>query len=230
MSLDFDKAITYRAESDLVESSTIRGLTGEKSIASFPSSEKARGLAITSLQVTSAWDALYKLLGKKHQIYFLTIAFDLSGEDFVILPPAEVPASAVYKVKAGETLTFTLGDGVPLFYPRVIMGGLIAYIIVVEADNKQKIGKVMKEVHKDLKEDGSLVDKVKQLITNPSATIVDEVLTIATAAMQPIATILENNGDDYIALFSGVYSATDESWEGKLTQSQNGATIVLKEL
>ncbi|MCA9923782.1 MAG: hypothetical protein KC421_15500 [Anaerolineales bacterium] len=230
MSLNFDQAIRVRTASNLVTSSTMKGFAGDKTVVRIPSSGKKRGLAIKSLQVTSAWDTLWKLIGKRHQIYFLTIAFDLSEEDFTILPPTEVPASAVYNVKAGEALSFTLGDGVPLFYPRIIEGGLIVYIIVVEADESTRhIGKVMKEVHEDLKKKDSLVDKVKQLITNPSATIVDEVLAVATGAMQPIATILESNNDDHLALFTGIYSATD-SWAGKLSQTQNGTTIVLTEL
>jgi hypothetical protein len=230
MSLDFNQAIQVRTASNLVTSSTMKGLAGDKTIVRIPSSDKKRGLAIKSLQVTSAWDKLWRLIGKSRQIYFLTIAFDLSGEDFIILPPTEVPASAVYKVKAGEILAFTLGDGAPVFYPRFIKGGLIVYVIVVEADeNTRHIGKVMKEVHEDLKRKDSLSDKVKQLITNPSTTIVDEILTVATAAMQPIATILENNNDDHLALFNGIYSATD-SWVGKLSQTQNGTTVVLTEI
>ncbi len=230
MSLNFDQAIKVSTTSNLVTTRTIKGLAGDKTVVTVPASEKKRGLAIESLQVTNAWDTLWNLIGKRHQIYFLTIAFDLSGKDFTILPPAVVPDSAVYKVKAGETMSFTLGDGVPVFYPQTIKGGLIVYILVVEAKRSTRhIGNVMKEVHNDLKADNSLVEKVKQLVTNPSATIVDQVLTVATAAMQPIATILENNNDDHLALFHGIYSATD-SWVGKLTQIQNGTTIVLSEL
>lgn len=115
MSLNFDQAIQVRTTSNLITSSTMKGLVGDKTVVKIRASNKKRGLAIKSLQVTSAWDKLWKLIGKRHQIYFLTIAFDLSGEDFIILPPTEIPAS-VYKVKAGETLSFTLGDGVPLFF------------------------------------------------------------------------------------------------------------------
>jgi hypothetical protein len=226
MSLNFDQAISVGRPSDLVE----RTRREDEKAPRIPKSGVQRGLTIKSLRITSRWDSLWSFLGRRQQIYFLTVAFDLSGDEPVILPPSTVSADAVYRVTPGDTIAFTLGDGAPLFPLREIHGGLVVYISVIEADKGVRhVGEVMTKVHEDLKKDGSLVDILQELIKNPTATIADEVLSAATAALQPIATILQNNGDDYIALFNGIYPAKGP-WAGKLEQTQNGATIVLGEL
>lgn len=91
------------------------------------------------------------------------------------------------------------------------------------------VGEVMAKVHEDLSREKSLTQLIKGFIGNPGKTVADEVLSAATAALQPIATILKNNGDDYEALFTGVFSAKGP-WDDRLTATQNGATIELGEL
>ena len=116
-----------------------------------------------------------------------------------------MPEGAVYKVRHGEAIEFTLGAGAPLFPPRGAHRGLIVYITVCEADEGVRhIGEVMQSVHAELTREDSVVGIVKSLIANPSKVVADNILAAATAALQPIATILRNNGDDYEALFTGV--------------------------
>lgn len=224
--MNFDKAISIGSAADLIQRT--RGRSAK--VPRIPRSGVPRGLAIKSLHVTSKWDKLWSFLGRRKQIYFLSVAFDLSGEEPIVFPPKTVSSAAVFNVTPGESISFTLGDGVPLFPLREICGGLVAYISVIEADKGiRHIGEVMTQVHADLKKKGSITDILQQLITNPTATVADEVLAAATAALQPIGTILRNNEDDYIALFNGIYSAKGP-WAGKLEQTQNGTTIVLGEL
>ena len=226
MELNFDNAISVGRAFDLVE----RTRSKEDKAARIPKSGVARGLAIKSLQVTSRWDNLWKFLGRRQQIYFLSVVFDLSGKEPTILPPSAVSAQAIYQVRPGETISFTLGDGAPLFPPREIYGGIVVYISVIEADKGiRHVGEVMARVHADLKRDDSLVDILQRLVKNPAVAVADEMLSAAMAALQPIATILKNNEDDYIALFNGIYSAKGP-WTSKLEQTQNGTTIVLAEL
>lgn len=220
---EFAEAIHAGSAEDLLEST--RG--GDEDIAS---SEVPRGLALKSLRVGRGWERLRNFLGRKDEVYFLSVAFDISDKPAVILPPKEVPAEAVYKVQPGETIEFTLGDGAPLFPPRPITGGLIAYVTVCEADHGLRhVGEVVAKVHEDLAKDDSLTAVIAGFIKNPAKTIVDEGLTAFTAALQPVATVLKNNGDDYVALFSGIYPATGP-WTGLLEAERNGAKIVLKEL
>ena len=180
--------------------------------------------------MTSAWDRLWTLLRRKHQIYFLSIAFDLSGQEPTVLPPTELPEGGVYQVPPGQEVTFDLGEGAPIFLPRPITGGLIVYLTVCEADKGVRhVGEVMAKVHEDLTKDKSLTKVIQGFIVNPGKTVADEVLSVATAALQPIATILKSNEDDYTALFSGVFAANGP-WTDRLNASQNGATIQLAEL
>ncbi len=111
MELTFDEVIRVSNATDLVEIQ--RG--ADDAVPTIPSSKTARGLAMRSLHVTRDWDGLWKLLGRRQQIYFLPVAFDLSGRGPVVLPPATVPADAVYPVRRGEAIKFTLGDGAPSF-------------------------------------------------------------------------------------------------------------------
>lgn len=202
----------------------------KKGIVSVGSSETPRGLALRSLTVTGAWDSLWNFLGRGQSVYFLSIAFDLSKNKPIVLPPKEVPAGAVFRVKHGEKIVFSLGDGAPIFPARPITGGLVVYITVCTADRGLRhIGQVMAKVHDQLSNDDSLAKVLVKLVSNPAETIVEETLSVATAALQPIATILKNNEDDYVALFTGIYPAAGR-WTDRLTATQNGTTIELSEL
>jgi hypothetical protein len=173
---------------------------------------------------------MWNLLRRKQRIYFLSIAFDLSEHDPVVLPPKEVPEGAVYEVPHGDTISFSLGEGAPIFPPRTVNGGLIVYLTICEADKGiRHVGDVMAKVHENLSQDRSLTQAITGFIASPGAMLAGEILGAATAALQPIATILQNNGDNYEALFSGIYSAKGP-WREKLSASQAGATIELAEL
>ena len=226
MDLDFGSAINVGVASDVIE---VQRRTA-KETASIPSSGTARGLCLKALQVTSSWDRLWNLLGKRRQIYFLSVAFDMSERGPVILPPKQVPESAVLTVQPGQVVSFTLGDGAPIFPARLIYGGLIIYITVCEADRGiRHVGEVMAQVHQDLEKDGSLVKVVKDFVKSPAKAAVNDMLGAATAALQPIATILKNNQDEYLGLFSGIYPAKGP-WNDKLKAANNGTTIELGEL
>lgn len=226
----FDGAIEVGSANDLVERRRDGPTTGPgatHAAATLPSSGKPRGLSLLSLHVTRPWDALWNLLGRKDQIYFLSVAFDLSDRQPVILPPKETPTNMIYKVRRGEAISFSLGDGMPLYPPQVITGGLLTYLVVCDAEQGVRhVGEVMAKVHADLTQQGSLTDKLLAVIKNPASTMVDEVLSAATTALQPVASILQSKGDDFVGVFSGIYPAKG-SWKGKLQATQNGTEIEL---
>lgn len=228
MALDFANAISVGELSDLVE--VQRGLADEPP--EIPSSEQPRGLALKALTVSSNWEGLWGLLHRRQEqeIYFLSVAFDLSGSDPLVLPPKDVPEGTVYRVRRGEKISFTLGDGAPLFPPQILKGGLIIYVTIAEADKGlAHVGEVMKKVHEDLSKDGSLTDVIKDIIKNPGMALGGQVLSAVTAALQPIATILQNNKDEYVALFTGIFAAKGP-WTDQLSATHNQTTIELGEL
>ena len=87
----------------------------------------------------------------------------------------------------------------------------------------------MTKVHDQLSKDDTLAKAIVRFVASPMQVAVEEVLGVATAALQPIATILQNNEDDYEALFTGIYPAKGP-WTNRLAATENGATIELAEL
>lgn len=195
------------------------GLDGETTeTVSIPRSDRARGLALTHLNVSRGWDSLFSLLGRTNQIYFLSLAYDLSGEPPQVMPPKELTGDTFIRIRPKETYEFTLGDGAPIFLPRQIVGGLAVFVQLCEADDVDKVGATMKKIHEDLEDDSaSLIERVKKLIKNPASEGVSQVLSAGSALLKPIATVLEANGDDHVGLVQGTFPAR-KSWEGRLVQ------------
>ena len=229
MTENIEYAISAGSPSDLVQYP--KDLEFSESVLELLKSRKERGLSIRSVEVTSEFDKWWKKFKKYKEIFFITIAFDFSGKDPLILPePTMSTQPMTYKVKRNGKISFNLGSGAPLFPPREIVRGLVVYIHVVESDKGiRHVGEVMIKVHEKLSSDGSLFDIVKGFINNPYAQIANIGYEAITKALQPIGTILENNRDDYLGLFQGTFNAED-SWQGKLKERQNGITIELAEL
>jgi hypothetical protein len=67
------------------------------------------------------------------------------------------------------------------------------------------------------------------LLKNPGSAVTGELLGVATAALQPIATILQNNRDEYVGVIQAIYPARG-SWRDKLRGESNGTVVELREL
>jgi hypothetical protein len=199
----------------------------------FPKSFKPRGLALRTLKIEKNWDGLFGWIRRRQKIYFITVATDLSGNPPTVMPPKELPVDPIHKVKFGEEISFTLGEGAPIFYPRSIVGGLAVFIMVCEADRGLKhVGETLKKIHEDLTaKQGAILNKLMALVTNPSATIADEVLAAASAILAPIATVLAASKDDTVGIAQGVFKANTD-WANQLSQSFPGGSgsLALKEL
>lgn len=231
--LDFSHALRVGEASELLPphiAPKSDGGGGEEEFLAPETGESPRGLALKSLRVGGD-SGFFSFFDRHADVYFVSLAFDLSGDKPLVLPPEGVDASKyVYKVSKGETIEFNLGDGAPLFPPKALVGSLVVYVMVAESDDASRhIGEVMKQVHDDLDKDGLLLVKIKDFLTKPGQAVANEVLAAASAALEPIATILKGNRDDPLPLFQGIYGAS-ESWDGKLTETRNGATITLAEM
>lgn len=207
------------------------GVTTEE--VSVPRSDRARGLALAELNVSKNYDGLLaRLLNKAQQIYFLSIAFDLSDKHKPqIMPPKELSGNTFLDVRRGESFKFTLGEGAPIFLPRQIVGGLGTYIQVVEADDIDKAGDTIQKIHDDLTDDSvSFIDKVKKLISNPASEATSQVLAAGFSLLKPIGTILKANEDDHVGLIQGTFPAK-KSWDGRLIQYfSEGSFVRLREI
>lgn len=205
------------------------GFDGEE--VEFPRSHQPRGLALSSLTVTKNWDGLWGWFTGRQKIYFITAAVDLSGQPPVVMPPTEVTQKLIHDVKIGGTISFTLGEGAPLFFPRTVVGGLAVFILVSEADGGvQNVGKVMKKVHEELtKDEGAVMSELLGLIANPGKTMADQVLGAASAVLAPIASVLSGKEDNNAGVVQGIFKA-NSNWSSQLEQTWDGGRVVLKEL
>lgn len=199
-------------------------------VVEFPVSPGPRGLSLVSFRLEPRSSLAQRLFGWHRQhVYVTSLAFDMSKAKPVLMPPADLPAKAIYKVRRGEEIALGLGEGAPLFPARTIHGGLAVYVMVMESDEDiQKVGKVLDAMHTNLAADGSVVEKLAKLAANPTGTLTDEILAVATAAMKPIAAVLSANDDDFVAPFQGYFSAT-KPWT-RLAGKANGVHVELREI
>ena len=244
MSQMFEGALTVTSPIQVHDNRTVSGGGGfgpasdattgpgahENNAAVFERSDSPRGLAILSITVDVNSDGIGGWFNGKQEVYYVSVAFDLSGDEPFVSPPKEVAAKALIRVTTGQKYEFTLGSGAPIYPPKVVVGGLLVYVVMMESDaGAAHVGEVIKKVHEDLASEGSLLDRVKDLIKNPGKVVADELLSAGAAALQPLGTILSNNEDEHLGLFQGLFDAQG-SWEGKLSQSGGGVTMSLAEL
>lgn len=190
---------------------------------------RTRGLTLKKLSITRGWDKVLWMFERENEIFYTSVAFDMSGNAPVLLPPKSFdPEASIFKMNKGETIEFTLGEGEPVFPERVLQGGISLFIMVWESDaTARELGETLNKMHENLTAEGSVMEKLKNLIRNPGGT--DEILSIGTAALQPLATLLKQNGNEFLAPFRGYYKS-QETWERKLSASRNGVSIELGEL
>lgn len=205
------------------------GFDGEE--IEFPRSYEPRGLALKSLTVKGNWDGIWGWLTNRQQIYFITAAVDLSGKPPTVMPPVELQKNLIHQVHRNETISFTLGEGAPIFFPRTVVGGLAVFIMIAESDGDLRhVGETMKKVHEDLtKNEGSVMSKLLKLIKNPGKTLADEVLIAASAILAPVGTVLSETRDDNVGVVQGLFKANSD-WSGQLEQAWSSGSVVLSEL
>jgi len=197
----------------------------------WPKSPEPRGLTLKKLTISRGWDKVLWMFDAENEIFYTSVAFDMSGNDPFLLPPKPFdPEASLFKMTKGETIEFKLGEGEPVFPERVLHGGISLFIMVWESDDKtRRLGETLNKMHEDLTAEGSVMERIKSLILNPGKKITDEILSIGTAALQPLATLLKQNGNEFLAPFRGYYKAQG-SWASKLSASHNGVSIELGEL
>lgn len=191
-----------------------------------------RGLTLAEVTLNTGHEFLNDLFKKQdNEIFFITTALDLSGTPPFVYP--EDPATAGQSwvpLRVGETYKATLGEGIPLFPLREVTGGIAVTIIVGESDlGQQELGKVLVAASEAVKNDDTLLGVVKKLLTDPTSVAIDTVLGALGKVAGSVGTVLKEADNESVGLFRGFFLATG-SWEGKLQESQRGATVRLREL
>ena len=194
-------------------------------------SARPRGLVLKRFTLNRGYDGVLKNLFHAYdQIFFVITSLDLSGKPPFTFPTDSASAeSAFIELKPKRTFEFSLGEGLPVFPPRTIAGGLVVTILVAESDSGLRhTGEVVSEISKAVQSDVSIT-KFLATLANPAMLTVDIVAAGAAKIAAVAGGVMERNGNDHVGLFRGYFHPT-RSWEGKLVQDQRGARVELAEI
>ena len=150
-----------------------------------------------------------------------------------VAPPSadnDILKKAFIRMRRGETHSFTLGDGAPLFPVGRPVGGIAVTIIVAESDDGLRaFANAINEATAELNSDTNLLNFLKTLVTHPEKIAVDVALGALARATEIVSKAVSKNSNEHAGLFHGYYSAIGD-WSGKLHEDQKGASITLREV
>ena len=177
----------------------------------FGISNPPRGLALKSIKLTQGFEGFFQsLLNKENEVYFLSWAWDFSGNPPELYPGVGVKTeNCIIPLKTDQEREF-LGAGILLFPPKFITAGLAIRIHLWESNHKVRdLGKTIQEVvnvikTSELNNHLSLISVATGLITG---TTIDIIKNAAPKLAEAIDKILQANSDDYVDLYEGYYPA-----------------------
>ena len=192
-----------------------------------------RGLALRELTLKRSYEGWFSTLfrrNKENEIFFITTAFDMSGDPAQSYPEKPEDADNVWvPLVAGETYRFSLGVGMPIWGPKPLTGGIAVAIIVGESDEKsQQAGQHIKAAADAFKSDDSISGFLGKLVTNPTSIPADVVFGVLGKAASAAGAILADNHHEHVGLFRGLFPAK-ANWSDKLEEAQRGASVRLVE-
>jgi hypothetical protein len=195
----------------------------------FPKSATPRGLALKSLKLSQGFEGfLQYLFNPANKVFFLCLAWDLSGAPVIQYPGSVTPVeSCLIPMKVGNVREF-LGAGVLLFPARIITAGLAVRIQLWESDHDaRRFGKTMEEVASAITNSklSNLLSTISLATGAPGATV-ELVKNASLELMTLIGKILHANSDDYVDFYegyfpaNGAWSAGTEHYSGQASEIQ----------
>lgn len=199
----------------------------------FPQSTTPRGLALKALKLSQGFEGfLQHIFNPINKVYFLCLAWDLSGAPVVQYPGTETPGeSCLIPIKVGNVREF-LGAGVLLFPARIITAGLAVRIQLWESDqDPRKFGKTMEEVASAITNSKltNLLSMISFGAGAPGATV-ELIKNASLKLMTLIGKILQANSDDYVDFYEGYFPATGGWTAGTEHYSGQASEIQLTRL
>jgi papain like protease len=197
---------------------------------SLAQSRLSAALYLTRLKLLDSFD--WALFGSAtNELYISTMVWDLSGQPPQVFPPLQLTSDALrfYRLEDGQTVPF-VGDGLLLWPLQHIRGGLYVRIVVMESDQEVRdVGERMAAIHKSVREsDLTKALGAVGLATGVTAPALAAVAAAADVLTGVIASALQNNGDDLVALFDGTYGAENVVKTRNDRYVQGGAEIDLR--
>lgn len=164
------------------------------------------GLFLKSLTLHKSFEGvLANWFNPKNEIYFVSIAWDYSGNAAFVYPPKGAVATDFLIPMRSETTYQFIGDGVNLWPVSTVVGALNLVVLVYECDaDVQRVGKTLREIH-DQVESSELTNLITAIAANPALVQGVAVEQVVNEFVGVIGKILEQNGDDYVDIFHGSY-------------------------
>ena len=172
----------------------------------YPESTENRGITLETLRLKPDAQSFFKkLFHRDSTIYVLTWAYHIAAEPVSTNPHEGVPPVTL-QLTANELERF-LGDGLLVFPPHKVLGGIGVNIQVWESHKEERdFGEVLSKVNDALKT-SKLYDLLA--VAAAAATAQPELVAIlpsaADALMATVSTILKSAGDSSLDVFSGFY-------------------------
>jgi hypothetical protein len=167
----------------------------------------------------------------KMEVYFIGLAWDLSGEEPYLYPGKAIDVQSVrIPIKTNSNREF-IGDGALLFPPRVVSSGLAVRIQVWESDEDvRKLGKTISSVS-DAVSKSSLTQLLSliALAGGPTTATLSLIKDASLELAGVIGTILQANSDDFVDFYEGFYSASDR-WGGSKKYEGFASDITLGQI
>ncbi|MFH0801164.1 MAG: hypothetical protein V2A78_02075 [bacterium] len=200
----------------------------------FHTSNAPRGLALKSIKLTKGFEGfLQSLFNRTNEVFFLSWAWDLSGNPPVKYPGLGAePQSCIIPLQVGQVRQF-LGSGILLSPARTITAGLAVRIMLWESDQGERdFGKTMTEVANTLKtsELTNLLALIAMGVVDVPVSIITTVAAAAGELAKAVGSILQANGDDYVDFYEGYYPSTDPWAAGDETHQGSASEITLTRL
>jgi hypothetical protein len=202
----------------------------------FVQSKDRRGFAMQSIRLEKdirGWAG--RVFNRTTNVYFLSWAWDMSGEPIAIYPGQLVPSGdCLIPIRAGERRERKfLGRGPALFMPRRISAGIELRIQIWESKKgTRQFGETMVKVNKAINGSGlsTTLATLGALSTGVAGLTLGAIGGAAVEVVGLVGGILKDRGDNYLDYYSGMYPA-DEQWRrGEETHQTNVTSITLNRL
>lgn len=207
---------------------TARGVTAEAPDApvSLVTTQKPVALYLKSLRLLDDFD--FSLFGSAtNELHVAAVSWDLSGNPPMVFPSSEVDAlKGVYSTRPGEQIDF-VGDGLMLWPQRKVVGGLYVRLMILENDDDVRtIGQRLSEL-RGVVAQHELATSLAALAAGPTGVMINAVVQAAASLAGVIGAVMQQDGDDLVALFDGTYGAELVGESRRDVYTQAGASIDL---
>jgi hypothetical protein len=202
----------------------------------FVQSRDRRGFALQRITLEKdirGWAG--RLFKRTTNVYFLSWAWDMSGEPIAIYPGELVRSGdCLIPMRAGQKREKKfLGRGPALFMPRRVSAGIELRIQIWESKKgTRNFGETMVKVKKAINGSGlsTTLATLGAVTTGVAGLTLGAIGGAAVELVGLVGGILKDRGDNYLDYYSGLYPA-DETWRrGEETHQTNVTSITLNRL